>query len=94
MATIMNMHWPEVSKEQYEQARAMVNWEGETPAGAKLHVSWFADDGFHVLDVWDSEQDFQTFVQNRLGPAIAQIGVQGQPKVTFSPMHAIFAPDV
>jgi hypothetical protein len=35
-ATAMLMHWPEVSKEQYEQARKEVNFEGETPQGVKL----------------------------------------------------------
>jgi heme-degrading monooxygenase HmoA len=94
MAIVMNMHWPEVSQEQYEAARKEVNWEGNTPTGAKFHVSWFADDGFHVLDIWDSQQDFENFVQNRLGPAVAKIGVQGQPKVSYSPAHAIFAPNV
>jgi len=94
MATVMNMHWPEVSKEQYEAARREVNWEGEAPTGAKFHVSWFADDGFHVLDIWDSEQDFHNFVQTRLGPGVAKVGIQGEPKVSFAAAHAIFAPNV
>jgi hypothetical protein len=38
MATIMKMHWPEVTKEQYEKVREIVNWEGDIPQGAKFHV--------------------------------------------------------
>ena len=37
MATVMLMHWPEVTKEQYEQARSEVKWETDTPKGAKYH---------------------------------------------------------
>lgn len=93
MATVMSMHWPQVSREQYEQARREVRWETETPAGAKYHVSWFGDDGFHVFDVWETPEHFQTFVQTRLMPAVQRIGIQGEPKVTLAPAHAIFAPN-
>jgi hypothetical protein len=90
----MLMHWPEVTKEQYEQARADVKWETDTPAGAKFHVSWFGDDGLHVLDLWDSPQDFQKFAETRLNPATQRIGIKGQPNVQLTEAHAIFAPNV
>jgi hypothetical protein len=93
MATVMLMHWPEVSKEQYEQVRQDVKWETNVPDGAKLHVSWFAPDGFHVLDLWDSRAHFETFLQQRLAPAVQRAAVQGQPKVEFEEAHAIFAPN-
>jgi hypothetical protein len=92
MATVILMHWREATPEQYDRAREMVGWDRETPAGAKLHVSGFDDDGLHVTDVWDSEQSFNTFMQQRLAPAIQEIGIQGQPDVKFFPMHGVFAP--
>ena len=94
MATVMLMHWPEVTKEQYEQVRTDVRWETDKPAGAKFHTAWFADDGLHVFDLWDSPQHFQNFVNTRLGPATQRIGIKGQPKVDLSDAHAIFAPNV
>ena len=94
MATVMLMHWPEVTREQYEQARSAVRWETDVPKGAKFHVAWFGDDGFRVLDLWDSRGDFEDFAQNRLMPAVAQIGIQGQPQVWFAEAAAIFAPNV
>jgi len=94
MATVMLMHWPEVSLDQYEQARKEVNWEGDTPKGAKFHVSWMGKDDFHVLDLWESREDFEHFVQERLTPAVQRIGIKGEPKVEFEEAIAIFAPDV
>jgi len=94
MSTVMSMHWPEVSKSQYEQSRKEVNWEGKAPQGAKFHVAWFGDDGLHVLDIWDSRGEFEAFVETRLMPVVRKIGVKGDPKVTFSEAHAIFAPNV
>jgi hypothetical protein len=93
MATVMLMHWPEITKEQYAAVRQDVKWETDVPAGAKFHVAWFADDGFHVLDLWDARTDFETFLQQRLMPAVQKAGIQGQPKVEFAEAHAIFAPN-
>ena len=94
MATVMLMHWPEVSKEQYEQVRLSVNWEGNAPDGAKFHTAWLSSDGFHVLDLWESQKHFETFVQDRLSPGVAAAGISGQPNVQFAEAHAIFAPNV
>jgi hypothetical protein len=94
MATVMLMHWPEVTKEKYEEVRRDVNWEGEPPAGAKFHTAWIAADGFHVLDLWDSPADFEKFVQQRLMPSVQKVGVDGQPKVEIAESLSVFAPNV
>jgi hypothetical protein len=94
MATVMTMHWPEVSRQQYEEVRREVNWEGKTPKGANLHVCWFAEDGFHVLDIWESQADFEMFLKQRLTPGIEKAGIKGQPKFEFAQAHAIFAPNI
>ena len=94
MATVMLLHWPEASREQYEQARREVDWEGRTPRGAKFHVAWFGDDGLHVLDLWESREDFQRFSEQRLMPGVQKIGIRGEPRVEFADAHAVFAPDV
>ena len=93
MATVMNMHWPEITRDQYEQARREVRWETNVPKGAKYHVAWFGGDGFHALDLWDSQADFERFSQERLMPALQRLGFQGQPRVEFAAAHAIFAPN-
>jgi hypothetical protein len=59
---------------------------------AKLDVSGFSDDGLHVTDVWDSEQSFNSFMEQRLQPALQEIGIQGRPEVKFFPVHGVFAP--
>jgi hypothetical protein len=94
MATVMLMHWPEVTKEKYEEVRRDVNWEGEPPIGAKFHTAWIAADGFHVLDLWDSPKDFENFVQQRLMPSVQKVGVDGQPKVEIFESLSVFAPNV
>jgi hypothetical protein len=94
MATVMMMHWPEVSKEQYEQVRRSVNWEGQPPDGVKFHTAWMGSDGFHVLDLWESQGHFEKFLQDRLTAGITAAGIGGQPKVEFAESLSIFAPGV
>jgi hypothetical protein len=88
------MHWPEVSLDQYEKVRREVDWEGNVPQGAKFHVAWMAPDGFHVVDVWNSAQEFQRFVDERLMPGVQKVGIQGEPRIELAETHAIFAPDI
>lgn len=94
MAIVMNMYWPEVTREQYEQVRREVNWEGDAPQGGKLHVAWFGEDGFHVFDLWESADDFNRFVEQRLQAGVEKAGISSQPQVQMAEAHAIFAPDV
>ena len=58
------------------------------------HVAWWASDGFHVIDLWNSKAAFEDFMQNRLAGGIQRAGIQGQPHVELSEAHAIFAPNV
>jgi hypothetical protein len=91
---VMDMVWEGVSVEQYEEARRRVNWEGDVPAGAKLHIARFTDGGIRVTDLWESAEDFQRFVAERLMPVTTAIGITGEPQVEITPLHAVFAPDV
>jgi uncharacterized protein YciU (UPF0263 family) len=91
MAVVMRMEWPEVSPEQYDQVREIVGWETDPAPGGLFHVAFFDEGGFKVVDVWESAEDFQTFVDNRLMPGIAEAGgVEGEPKVTITPAHAVY----
>ena len=92
MATVMNMRWRGVTPEQYDEARKLVNWEGDAPDGARFHIAWFDDDGLRVVDLWDSPGQFQAFVENRLNPGVQEVGIEGEPEVEFSDAHAVFAP--
>ena len=94
MPTVMLMHWPDVTQEKYEQVRREVNWEGDVPKGAKFHVAWFGDDGFRVLDLWESREDFETFVQKRLTPGLAKVGISGEPRIELAPSHTVFVPNL
>ena len=92
MAYVMQMRWDGVTKQQYDELRPVVQWETEHPDGAYFHVAYFDDAGINVVDVWESPAHFDRFFQERLGPGVQQVGVQGQPDVTWHEAHAIYNP--
>src|SRR5713226_5978757 len=90
MAIVMQLKWEGVTPEQYDRAQDVVKWESDVPAGAIFHVAWFENGGIRVTDVWEAAEDFQSFVDNRLMPGTAQVGIQGEPNVEIQPAHRIF----
>jgi hypothetical protein len=87
---VMSMRWAGVTPEQYEEARQVVNWEGDVPDGTVLHLAYFDSNGIRVTDVWESEEQFNAFVESRLMPGVQQVGIEGQPDVEFFPVQNVF----
>jgi hypothetical protein len=92
MAVMMIMQWNDVTLEQYDRAREVVNWEGDVPPGALFHVAAYDGKAMRITDVWESGEQFQQFVVQRLTPGVQQVGIQGEPQVEIYPAHRIFAP--
>lgn len=90
MAVVMQMTWQGVTPEQYDQARETVGWETDAPSGGIFHVAWFEGGALRVLDVWETEEAFQLFVDGRLMPGVAEVGIEGEPEVAFQPAYRVF----
>jgi hypothetical protein len=92
MAVVAHVILRGVSKEQYDQVRAEVGWLKEPPVGGISHVTWWEGGDCYNVDSWDSEEAFNTFAAERLGPGMAKAGVQAEPQVTFHPAYEVFTP--
>lgn len=92
MPVLMVMEWDGVTPEQYEAARELVKWETDVAPGGLFHVAAFGEKGLRVVDVWESAEQFQSFVQTRLMPGVKQVGLEGEPKVQIYPVHRLFSP--
>lgn len=94
MAIVMVMHWPEITAEMYEEACERVGWEVDQPDGGRVHAAWFEEDGLHIHDVWESAEQFERFVEERLMPAVkGELGFPGEPSVRMYPLHRQFVAD-
>jgi hypothetical protein len=93
MAVIAHVVLRGVSPEQYDAVRKECGWLETPPVGGIAHLSWWEGDDNHNIDAWESEEAFGNFGEQRLGPAMAKVGVTAQPEVTFHPAHEVFAPE-
>jgi hypothetical protein len=58
--------------------------EGNPPAAQISHVAGLTEDGRLVIDEsWTSREAQAEFMENRLGPAMAQGGLTATPKITW-----------
>lgn len=67
--------------------------EGDWPEGLLMHAGGTADDGsFVVIEVWSSREAQGSFMQTRLGAALAAGGVTAEPSVSWVPLLAYQTP--
>ncbi len=92
MAVVAHIILRGVSREQHDAIRTEVGWLERVPAGLLSHLSWWEGADNHNLDAWESEEAFNAFGADRLGPAMAKLGIAVAPEVTFHPAHEVYLP--
>jgi hypothetical protein len=77
---------PEGSQEIYEKVRAHIGLD--RPAGGIFHAAGPSPTGgWRVLEVWESEEEANRFLKERLQPAWEAVGVPGQPQRQVWQLH-------
>ncbi len=93
MAIMVIIEWQGLTTEQYDQLRAAVGWLEEAPVGGRCHVVAFGDGGVRMIDVWDSAEDLQRFVEGRLMPRVHDLGLPDQVRLSVLPLHELSVPE-
>ena len=44
-------------------------------------------DGIRVTDVWETQEDFDKFAAEKIGPITEAVGIQSQPEIQFFDVH-------
>jgi hypothetical protein len=64
----------EASVEDYDKVSAEMNAESNPVEGGILHAGIDLGNGrMRVVDFWDSEDSYNKFVEERLGPAVGKV---------------------
>src|SRR4051794_3844940 len=79
MAVLMVLEAPGATREEYDRANEIMGIRGDedAPEGLIQHVAAFDDDGLVIADVWESEEAFGRFYEERLGSALEESGLAG-----------------
>jgi hypothetical protein len=88
MPVAMLIDNPNGSQEVYEKLRAKLEVDG--PLGGVAHIAGPGPaGGWRVIEVWDSVEEASRFLKERFQPALAELGVTGEPpQPQFWPVHA------
>ncbi len=92
MAVVVQVVLRGVTPDQYDALRMETGWLENPPEGGYSHVAWRDGDDNHNCDAWESEGAFQAFGDHRLGPAMARLGLNVEPEITFHSAHEVFTP--
>jgi hypothetical protein len=78
-------------QEFYEQVNPKVMPGGNLPDGCQVHIAGPVDNGWRVITVWDSDQQFEQFRNEKLIPAIREIGGEDRiaPSIKAGPVHKL-----
>lgn len=80
----------ESSVEEYDKVSEKLDTKSNPPEGAIVHCGTDLGGGkMRVFDVWESKQAFEKFVEERLGPAIAEVAGPDAPAPTVMEVHEL-----
>ncbi len=93
MAIAMTQRVPG-STELYDKLNQEMGVEDDLPQGLIAHYAASTGDEMIIFDVWESREDFERFMNERLMPAFEKVGggppPEGGPQPTFAELHNEF----
>lgn len=72
MAVFMEFEMSGLTPDQYNAIDQALDVKGDPPPGFIAHSARFDGDTARILDIWESEDAFESFLESRLGPTIGQ----------------------
>jgi hypothetical protein len=81
-----------VGTDKYDAVRVELGWDTGKgmPSGLLAHAVGGTDEGFCVIEWWDSEDSWNSFFSSALQPAFGKVGDIPQPEVTRFEVHTSF----
>jgi hypothetical protein len=84
MAVALLLEFEGVGVEQYNAVNErlqidMATGQGDWPAGLLFHAGGAKPGGWVVMEVWTSQEDYQRFMEGRLGRALREGGITEPP---------------
>jgi hypothetical protein len=92
MAVAIVMDFPGGTLDQYDAVLASMGLVpgGPPPDGAIFHFVTRTDNGIRVIDVWETQEQFDKFAQEQIGPQTQKAGFAGPPTMTVHEVHNYF----
>jgi hypothetical protein len=79
------------TQETYDAVIGKVMDGGKLPQGCQVHIAGPVSEGWRVITVWDSEDDFNRFREEKLIPALREAGAPVAPSIETNPMYRLIS---
>ena len=88
MSVAMLIDNPTGGQEVYETLRAKLDFD--EPLGGTVHIAGPSPNGgWRVIEIWESAEEASSFLRERFGPALRELGFDGPPPAPeFWPVHS------
>jgi uncharacterized membrane protein len=75
--------------DQYDEAIKQMGFEpqGAGAPGSLFHCVTKTADGIRASDVWTTQEDFEKFAEEKIGPITKAVGVKSQPETQYFDVH-------
>jgi hypothetical protein len=89
MAVAYVMRFNGATLEQYDQVMERMGLSGgdTIPDGAMFHWVAKTDDGIVVVDVWKTQEQYERFAAEQIGPHTQAVGIPAPPVTTSYEVH-------
>ncbi len=92
MAVGVQIYFRGATLEQYDEVAEVLGLLPGSPMPWQGLFHWVTktDDGIRVIDVWQSRDAFEKFVEEKVVPIYRDIGVTDPPEIEFFDVHNYF----
>jgi hypothetical protein len=87
MAVAIELVFKGATLAQYDQVMKAMEIGDTAPEGALFHWVAATGDGIKVVDVWETQEQFDAFAGSQIMPNVQAAGIQSAPEVTVHELH-------
>jgi len=93
MAVAVQLDFVGTTIETYDEINERIGALPGGPAWRQELFHWVTqtNDGFRVVDVWETREAFERFAQEKLRPVYQEVGVVSAPEIRFFEVHNYLA---
>lgn len=95
MSVVLMLELPGMTPEVYDVINERIGFPASAPDGLLAHIAGVEQAGMRFVEVWESEQQFERFLEGELLPAIGEIETESEvspPRVAQLQLHNQWPP--
>jgi hypothetical protein len=75
MTIALVLDFPGATRQQYDEVVDRMHLDGEMEDGGRLHFAGSYGDGWRVIDIWESLEQFERFRDDKIIPITQEVGM-------------------